>query len=227
MSESEKRETDEKKLAESKQGKQFVDNTPKAKESRQKAQEERKAQSEGDESGEEAKDDDAPRRSTRKRSSPSGGKQAEQKQAGSKQGAQKQGGKKQAPKEKEEDDEEQEDSEKETKSKKQKTSNSGGGGKSAQGSSKTYGSKHDKATPPEGTKQATASNLPKKGDKVHSKAMPGWCHGKVTEIVTSDKTIDGKGVKATKDKPKIAIRSDGPSGKIAVHNVDKVYIAAK
>ena len=38
---------------------------------------------------------------------------------------------------------------------------------------KTYGSKHDKASPPEGTKQASKDNLPSKGQQVHWKAMPG------------------------------------------------------
>lgn len=58
------------------------------------------------------------------------------------------------------------------------------------------GSKHmdDKEPAPRGS----ADRLPKKGQKIQWKAMPGFVDGKVTEILTSDKEVDGKSFKASK-----------------------------
>lgn len=72
-------------------------------------------------------------------------------------------------------------------------------------------------------KPASPSRLPEKGHKVQWKAMPGICHGEVIEVLQSEKSIEGKTVKASKDDPRIVIRSTGPSRKIAVHKTDKVY----
>lgn len=59
------------------------------------------------------------------------------------------------------------------------------------------GSKHmdDKEPAPRGS----ADRLPKKGQKITWKAMPGFVEGKVTEVLTSGKTVDGKSVKASKE----------------------------
>ncbi|EST04860.1 Protein of unknown function DUF2945 [Kalmanozyma brasiliensis GHG001] len=87
---------------------------------------------------------------------------------------------------------------------------------------KTHGSKHDTHDAP-AAHNATASHLPKKGQKVTWKAMPGWVEGHVLEILTEDKTVDGKSVKATQEDPRIVLKSHGPSGKTAVHKASAVW----
>ena len=89
------------------------------------------------------------------------------------------------------------------------------------GSEKTIGSKHDKADPP--AQQASAKRLPKKNTNVWWKAMPGWVDGKVVEILKSNKEVDGKQVKASKDDPRIVLKSNAKSGKICVHKPEAVY----
>lgn len=157
MSEKEKKETDEKKQKEGKsEGKQFVGNTDKAKQSRKEAQEETH---DGQEES-----NDGPRRSTRKRSAPSSEKESTAKESGG------------AKSKKQKTD----SSASDNKSKAKSTKSNGTSKKSKDDSNKedeedgkTYGSKHDKASPPEGTKQASKDNLPSKGQQVHWKAMPG------------------------------------------------------
>lgn len=84
----------------------------------------------------------------------------------------------------------------------------------------TVGSKHDKADAP--AQQGSTDRLPKKGHKnVHWKALPGWVHGEVVEIVKSSKSVQGKQVKGSKDDPRIVLKSK--SGKICVHKPDNVY----
>ncbi|KAF3763110.1 hypothetical protein M406DRAFT_331675 [Cryphonectria parasitica EP155] len=84
----------------------------------------------------------------------------------------------------------------------------------------TIGSKHDKADAP--AQQGSKDRLPKKGQKnVHWKAMPGWVEGEVVEIARTTKSVDGKQVKASKDDPKVVLKSK--SGKICVHKPDNVY----
>ena len=94
--------------------------------------------------------------------------------------------------------------------------------KSQQGEKKTHGSKHDTTTPP-AKHNATPDHLPKVGQKVTWKAMPGWVHGEVLEILTQEKEVEGKKVKASKGDPRIVLKSHGPSGKIAVHKVGGVW----
>lgn len=84
----------------------------------------------------------------------------------------------------------------------------------------TVGSKHDKADAP--AQQGSTDRLPKKGNKnVHWKALPGWVHGEVVEIVKSSKSVQGKQVKGSKEDPRIVLKSK--SGKICVHKPDNVY----
>lgn len=64
--------------------------------------------------------------------------------------------------------------------------------------------------------------FPKKGQKVQWKAMPGWVKGEVTEVLTSNKKVDGKDVKASKKDPRIVLKSDS-SGKVCVHKPDACY----
>ena len=76
------------------------------------------------------------------------------------------------------------------------------------------GSKHMDAEEP--APRGSAERLPKKGQHVQWKAMPGYVNGSVEEILTSAKNVDRKSVKAGKDDPKIVLKSHA-SGKICVH----------
>ena len=96
--------------------------------------------------------------------------------------------------------------------KKQKTS---GNGKT----NSTHGSKHDKLDAP--APQGSNDRIPKKGQRVSWKAMPGWVHGKVLEIVTDDRDMEGKHIKASKEAPRIALEAE--SGKFCVHKPDNCY----
>lgn len=99
--------------------------------------------------------------------------------------------------------------------KKQKASSS----KKSSGGS--IGSKHDKADPP--AQQASALRLPKKGQQAYWKAMPGWVDGKVVEVLKANKMVDGKQVKASKEDPRIALKSNAKSEKICIHKPGAVY----
>lgn len=69
--------------------------------------------------------------------------------------------------------------------------------------SDTYGSKNDPKVAPEGKSAASGTNLPKVGDTVQWKAMPGWVTGEVVEIVKESKKVQGgKEVKASADDPR-------------------------
>lgn len=105
------------------------------------------------------------------------------------------------------------DDDEEPKAKKPKTETKDG--------KKIIGSKHDKAAPP--AQQGSNTRLPRKGQTAHWKAMPGWVDGKVVEILTASKSVDGKQVKASKDEPRIVLKSNAKSGKICVHKPDNVY----
>jgi hypothetical protein len=206
MSEKEKKETDEKKLAESKEGKQYVSNTEKAKDSRKKANEENEEQNNenvADEDGindEEDEDDEYNEEDRNEENENEGGdrrsdeenKAEKQSKKGTKRGrgqASQNGA-----------------------NKSQKT-NSGDG-------QQTVGSKHDKAEPP--AAQGSNDRLPEKGQKVVWKALPGWVNGELVEIVYEEKDVQGKHVKGTKEDPRLVLKSDS-SGKICVHKPDAVY----
>ncbi|KKY21715.1 hypothetical protein UCRPC4_g03482 [Phaeomoniella chlamydospora] len=104
-------------------------------------------------------------------------------------------------------------------SKKQKTTKSDTGKKNA--NEDLSGSNHDKSTPL--AAQGSNDRLPEKGNKVQWRAMRGWVKGEVTEILVSDKKVDGKDVKALKQDPRIVLNSDS-RGKICVHKPDSIYI---
>ena len=59
----------------------------------------------------------------------------------------------------------------------------------------------------------------KKGDKVRWNTSNGETHGKVVDIKTSDFSIEGTDLKASKDDPRIVVESD-KSGKRAAHKPD-------
>lgn len=83
----------------------------------------------------------------------------------------------------------------------------------------TYGSKHDKNEAPGPV--GSADRLPKVGQRVTWKAMPGFVYGKVLEIVTKSKQMQGKSVKASQDDPKVALEAD--SGKFCVHKPEAMF----
>jgi Hypervirulence associated proteins TUDOR domain len=58
-----------------------------------------------------------------------------------------------------------------------------------------------------------------KGDKVRWNTSQGETHGKVVDVKTSDFSIEGTDLKASKDDPRIVVESD-KSGKRAAHRPD-------
>jgi hypothetical protein len=195
MSEKEKKETDDKKQEEG-TDKQFVGNTGRAKRARKNAQEDKNG--ENAESGQEEKSEPQAN-SSKKRGRP------KKREEGS------------ADQEDAEEADGVDEEEKAMPAKKQKTSKKDD---SEAGKSKPFGSKHMDAEAP--AQQASNDRLPKKGHQAHWKAMPGWVDGEVVEVLKSGKKVDGKQVKASKDDPKIVLKSKS-SGKICVHKPSAVY----
>jgi len=230
MTQEEKEETEEKKQEGSKEGKQFVGNTKKAKDSRKKANDEEDADFEqrkaeeheqdddqaGDADGAEKSDDAAKDDSEAEYQDDGGADSSEAEEGGvlsenedeegeKKQNSHgdaeiaKQGEKRKASSQKQDD----------ASSKKQKSN--GQGGKAPPGK---VGSKHmdDEEPAPRGS----VDRLPKEGQKIAWKSLPGFVDGKVVEILTSAKKVDGKQVKASEKDPRVVMKS-GKSGKVCVH----------
>jgi hypothetical protein len=194
MTEEEKEETDEKKMEGSKEGKQFVQNTGRAKSARQKANKEKKDEIET------RKAEEKELENTSKKGAKAG-KTEENGQENPKAGNPANTGQKRS--------RTQPNSDKEHPSKRSKTASR----------SKTVGSKHDAADAP--AEQASADRLPEKGQTVHWKSLPGWVEGTVVEVVYENREVEGKTVKAKKGDPRIVMRSK--NGKIAVHKPQAVY----
>lgn len=91
--------------------------------------------------------------------------------------------------------------------------------KKANGGNKV-GSKHDEALDPD--MRGSVDRLPKKGQKVQWKALPGYVDGEVVEILTAEKEVEGKSVRATDADPRIVLKSS-KSGKVCVHKPEAVY----
>jgi hypothetical protein len=66
------------------------------------------------------------------------------------------------------------------------------------------------------------TRVPKKGQKVQWHALPGYVDGEVVEVVYEEKEIEGKKVEASKEDPRIVLKSEA-SGKICVHKPSAVY----
>ncbi|CAK1354831.1 hypothetical protein CB0940_01362 [Cercospora beticola] len=211
MTEKEKEETDQKKQEESKQGKQHVANTPKAKDSR------KKAQSNGSKN-----DGDDKATTSNQRGSRSQTKNAEAKK--NSQGAAQ--GKSKDENEDDDDDDDSQSQEEPAKSAKtgQKRKNNEEHDSEPKSKTKksngTIGSKHMDATEP--AQKGSKDRLPKEGQQIQWKAMPGWIDGKVKEILKKGKKVDEKQVKASEDDPKIVLISN-KSGKICVHKPEACY----
>lgn len=104
-------------------------------------------------------------------------------------------------------------------SKKQKDNSGNSKNKSNTGDG-TVGSKHMKDEAP--AQQGSADRLPKEGQDAHWKALPGFVDGKVVEVLTEGKKVDGKDVKASEKDPKIVLKSNS-SGKTCVHKPEACY----
>jgi hypothetical protein len=83
---------------------------------------------------------------------------------------------------------------------------------------KSAGGKHDERIGAAGDK----TRVPKKGQKVQWHSLPGYVDGEVVEVVYEEKEVDGKSVKASKEDPRVVLKSDS-SGKICVHKPEAVY----
>lgn len=206
MNEQEKQETDEKKLEESKEGKQFVQNTARAKSARQKANREK-----GEEFERRKAEEKQDAQLEREQGKPTCGRKPK-----ANKGVEKGQG------------EEQEKTHIANTSQKRTRSKADGNeeplGKktkiaSKSKSSKTIGSQHDSSDAP--AEQASAARLPAKGQTVHWKALPGWVEGTVVEVVYENREVEGKTVKAKQEDPRIVMKSK--NGKIAVHKPQAVY----
>ena len=104
-------------------------------------------------------------------------------------------------------------------SKKQK-GNSGNSKNTSNTGDGTVGSKHMKDEAP--AQQGSADRLPKEGQDAHWKALPGFVDGRVVEVLTEGKKVDGKDVKASDQDPKIVLKSNS-SGKICVHKPEACF----
>lgn len=201
MSEEEKRETNEKKLEESREGKQFVGNTAEAKQARKDATRRSEVESEEEEFQSEHSETAASRGSK-------GEKTTETNQSEIKEDAET--GKDEAiDKANEKNGEDRKPVPKKR-----------GAAAEQKGSSKKQ--RRDSATEePSGT-AGDKTRVPEKGQKVQWHSLPGYVNGEVVEVAYEEKTVEGKTVKASKNDPRVVLRSEA-SGKIAVHKPQAVY----
>ncbi|THX60281.1 hypothetical protein D6D06_01358 [Aureobasidium pullulans] len=200
MSEQEKKETDDKKQAESKEGKQHVENTDKAKESRKQANDEEDesyAKKKAEEKKGDGEEEEAQAGDKRTRSSKSASPSKKQKQND---GAAK-------------------DTSSPSKSKSDAKKDDS---KDTKSPSKDQQSTSDSKSKDPPGKPASTDRLPEKDQEVYWKTLGNWTKGTVVEVAYSEKEVDGKKVKASEEDPRIVLKSDS-SGKIAVHKPDAVY----
>ena len=218
MTEEEKAATNKEKENGSKEGKQFVPNTKKAAASRAKAQkhdddekDEKEASSEEEETSAKEDGKSSPKRKRGKAAS----KKEETKEEDGEKATKKQkmtpAKSKKAASAKKSDAE---SSHEESSSKEEDDEKKDNGAPPAKGTSKKA-----KPTAPAGTKD----RLPEKGQTVTFHALPGYVEGSVVKILTSATTVNGKKVAASKDDPRILIKSHGPTGKQCVHKPNNVY----
>ncbi|KAF2723061.1 hypothetical protein K431DRAFT_265063 [Polychaeton citri CBS 116435] len=210
MDDDEKEETDKKKQQGSKQGKQFVGNTDEAKKKRKDVSDENdERQEEKNEDDDDDDDDDDMEDESEQEYKDDGeaDEDAESDESGEEQPA-KSGTKRKA---------DSRDDKRSNGSNKASKTTSNGKSNAPKG---TIGSKHMKDEEP--APRGSADRLPKKGQKIMWKAMPGLVDGEVTEVLTRTKKVDGKDVKASDTDPKIVMKSKS-SGKICVHKPDACF----
>lgn len=205
MSEAEKEETDYKKQEESKEGKQHVGNTSKAKKARKDAS---KDGQDGDQKGQYKAAEDCTQHWEDAVHRERGEKEYQKFKA---QGRQSDVSEEETQSESAQD----EDQEQEGSTKKR------GRGANQKGSNKKQkngGGSKDKPIGAAGDK----TRVPKKGQKVQWSALPGLVDGEVVEVVYEEKTVEGKSVKASKEDPRVVLKSSS-SGKVAIHKPEAVY----
>ncbi|KAL9103921.1 MAG: hypothetical protein Q9163_001069 [Psora crenata] len=204
MDEEEQEETDKKKLEESKAGKQFVNNTARAKRARQRAN-----KGSGVSDSPEAKDAE-----TTVQEEPDYDKEDDQEDD----------------QENDQEDDQDDQSLKRAKSGQKRGKGKGNGANKKQKVNRDeaksdavgseYGSEDDTANL--AAQQGSIDRLPKKGQTAKWKFLPGWIEGTVVDIVREDMKVDGKPIKASKDKPKVVLKTNS-SGKITVRKPESVY----
>lgn len=93
-------------------------------------------------------------------------------------------------------------------------------GQAANGSSpnKKQKSSTDEPTGAKGS----ITRVPKQGQKVQWHSIAGYVDGEVVEVVYEEKEVQGKKAKASKEDPRVVLKSD-VSGKIVVHKPDAVW----
>ncbi|KAK4894359.1 hypothetical protein LTR27_007492 [Elasticomyces elasticus] len=237
MSEEEKQQTEDKKEEGSKEGKQFVENTEKAKDSRKKANQEededfedRKVK-EGEQHGaEEDAEDGADAAEDDNEAEYEDDSEADvDDESGSVE-------QEDAPEQHQDEDDDDDDDETEKGDERAKPGQKRKAGKQAQphdstkkqkanskGGNASKGkvvSKHMDAKEP--ARRGSADRLPKEGQKITWKAMPGYADGKVVEILTAGKKVNGKNVKASEKDPRVVMES-ASSGKICVHKPEACF----
>jgi hypothetical protein len=95
------------------------------------------------------------------------------------------------------------------------------GNASNKGSSPNKKQKSDGKEEPRGA-AGSITRVPKKGQQVQWHSLPGYVDGEVVEVVYGEKEVDGKKIKASKEDPRVVLRS-ASSGKICVHKPAAVY----
>ncbi|KAK7897848.1 hypothetical protein LTR67_004479 [Exophiala xenobiotica] len=229
MNEEEKEETEQEKQEGSKEGHQFVQNTAGAKAARKNAteaedgkyeKEKKKTEQEKVRSGRQTRSSTRMEQGKDETTGQPAKKDNKQKQPAKAHDGQKHDNKEEQPGHKRSRSKNDKDDEEQDSKKKQKDNSGNAKRKSDPKTDGTVGSKHDKAEAP--AAQGSISRPPKKGQTAHWKAMPGWVEGKVVEVLKAGKNVEGKQVKATKDDPRIVLKSNS-SGKICVHKPNNVY----
>lgn len=236
MNEDEKEETEQKKLKGSKEGKQFVENTGKAKESRKKAnddesekyeakkaKEKKSKQGGGDDENDE--EDDEEEDEDEDEEEYVEGEEADEDEDGEQDDANEDkhdeevegGDAEQGNQNSSAGQKRKQESSGTTSNKKQKSTKEGTTGNAPQGK---VGSKHMDAEEP--APRGSADRLPKKGQQITWKAMPGYVDGSVEEILTKQKSVNGKTVKASEKDPRLVLKSSS-SGKICVHKPEACF----
>ncbi|KAK5703297.1 hypothetical protein LTR97_004246 [Elasticomyces elasticus] len=228
MSEEEKQQTEDKKEEGSKEGKQFVENTEKAKDSGKKANreededfEDRKAKER--EQGAEVDDKDEAKDEDEAEYEDDGEADVDDEDGEAEEGD--------APEQHEDEVADEQKGEEAAKpgqkrkagkldqsndpTKKQKANDRSGNAPKGK-----VGSKHMDAKEP--APRGSADRLPKESQKITWKAMPGYVDGKVVEILTAARKINGKNVKASEKDPRVVMKSES-SGKICVHKPEACF----
>lgn len=236
ITEEEKNETDKKKLEAGKEGQQYVSNTAEAKEARRESEAERGSEApnaeqhdtpymerdEGEEQPEEQETEmeQTPREQQREDSvhRESASEEAENTIEG--QDANTTVGKSES--------EEKEGTDAETLKQDDQGKTAANTKKRARGANQKGASKKQKlvSNMDEGPKGMAGdkTRIPQMGQQVQWRTLQGYVDGEVVEVAYDEKTVDGKTVKASKDDPRVILKS-ATSGKIAVHKPEAVYFS--